>query len=122
MRKMAMSITEVVLAKVPMLAQVEARAVVDDTIVSAAAVEDGITVPHGKGAFHHALIDVHKPPLLLAGLPRSHLSSRGKMKVSNIMSALHDGAQHKMLDEQHNLTLSPNTVRKICCAFRVQSE
>ncbi len=89
MRMMAMSTTVVVVAKVPMKEQVEARALAGVTIVSVAAAAGGITVPRGRGASHPVLIADHKPPLLHPGLPRSPLSSPAKMKVGNTMSKIH---------------------------------
>lgn len=81
MRMMVTSTTVVVVAKVPTEVRVEAQALAGDMNVSVATAGGGITVPHGRGASHHALIADLKPLLLHPGLPRSPLWSLAKMKV-----------------------------------------
>lgn len=83
--RLMLTITAVdVVDKVPMQVQAEARALAGVTIGSVAAVGGGITVPHRRGASHHAPIADHKPLLLHPGPPRSLLSSPAKTKVGDV--------------------------------------
>lgn len=68
----------------------EAQARADVMIMNAAAVAGEITVPHGRGVSHHALIAGHRPHLLHLGRQRSPSSNLAKLKVGKIQLLVKD--------------------------------